>query len=227
MRRLIEVWRSTVFQKWVMAITGVMLGGFLLAHLAGNLLIFVGADDMNAYAVELRELLHGSAIWVMRAVLVISLVLHVRAGIVLAQRNRTASGGRYAVTSYQRSTLASRSMLLTGLLILSYVLYHLAHFTFGAIHTEYYHYIDSMGRHDVYRMVVESFRQPVITILYVVAVIVTGFHLQHAIASAFQTLGINHPRYSPSIKMGGTLLSILIVIGFISVPMAIIFGLVQ
>lgn len=204
-----------------------VLVGFLLAHLAGNLLIFVGADDMNSYAVELRELLHGSAIWVVRVILVLSLLLHVRAGIVLTLYNRRASGGRYAVQSYKRSTPASRTMLLSGLMILFYVLYHLAHFTFGTVHGEYYHYTDAMGRHDVYRMVIESFRQPVITVLYVLAVIITGFHLQHAIASAFQTLGINHPRYTPLIKVGGIMLSVLIVIGFISVPMAIIFGFVR
>lgn len=210
-----------------MAITGVGLVLFLLAHLSGNLLIFLGPEHMNEYGVQLRELLHGAAIWVLRLGLLVFVVLHILSGIKLAALNRRAKGNVTGRVAYKTATLASRTMIYTGLLIAAYVLYHLAHFTWGIAHCEYYHYVDHLGRHDVYRMVVESFRQPLITILYVVAMVVTGFHLNHAISSAFQTLGINHPRYTPLIRSVGPLLGFVLVVGFLSVPLSIIFGFVK
>lgn len=210
-----------------MAITGIGLVLFLLAHLSGNLLIFLGPDHMNAYGVELRELLHGSAIWALRGGLVVMFVLHVASGIRLSAINRHASGGKNERVTHVASSVASRTMIYTGLLVAIYLLYHLAHFTWGIAHAEYSHYTDSLGRHDVYRMVVESFRQPMITLTYVLAMIVTALHLNHAISSAFQTLGINHPRYTPLIRMVGPLLGIIIAIGFLSIPVSIFLGIVQ
>lgn len=226
MRSFGEVWRSTIFQKWVMAITGILLVLFLVGHLSGNLLIFLGPDAMNGYAVGLRELFHGGALWIARLGLIVMFVLHVRAGIILSQRNRKAKGVRNQKFEARSSTVASRSMLYTGLLVLFYVVYHLAHFTWGAAHSEFYHFTDALGRHDVYRMVVESFRQPTIVAAYVLAMAVTGLHLNHAIASAFQTLGVSHPRYTPLIKLAGPAISIGLVLGFLSVPLAIAFGVV-
>lgn len=210
-----------------MAITGVGLVLFLVAHLSGNLLIFLGPEHMNEYALQLRELLHGSAIWVLRLGLLVFVVLHILSGIKLAALNRRAKGSINGRVAYKTATIASRTMIYTGLLIVAYVVYHLAHFTWGMVHCEYYHYVDHLGRHDVYRMVIESFRQPLITILYVLAMVVTGFHLNHAISSAFQTLGINHPRYTPMIRSVGPLLGFVLVVGFLSVPVSIIFGFVK
>ena len=227
MRSFGQLWSSTIFQKWVMAVTGILLVLFLLGHLAGNLLIFLGPDDMNAYGEELRHLLHGSAIWVARIGILVSFILHINAGIRLAALNRRARGGTNAKAEPQRSTMASRSMIYTGLLLVFYVLYHLAHFTWGVVHSEYYTYVDALGRHDIYRMVIESFQQPAITGTYIVAMIVTALHLNHAIQSAFQTLGISHPRYNALIRSGGQALSLVIALGFISVPVAIIIGIVR
>lgn len=227
MRSFGELWRSTIFQKWVMAVTGILLVGFLVGHLSGNLLIFLGPEAINEYAVGLRELLHGVAIWVMRAGILLAFVFHIRAGIILSARNRAATASKYSKVERRSSTVASRTMTYTGLLIAIYVLYHLAHFTWGTAHPDVYHFTDAAGRHDVYRMVVESFKDPVLTALYVVAMIITGLHLNHAISSAFQTLGINHPRYTPMIRMAGPALGIALVLGFLSVPLAIMFGMVK
>lgn len=227
MKAFSELLRSTILSKWVMAISGLLLVGFLVGHLAGNLLVFVGKDDMNSYAVELRHLLHGSAIWIMRAGLIVAFVAHVVTAIKLARLNRGARSSRYARTESWAATLASRTMTYTGLLILFYVLYHLAHFTWGTAHPEVSQYMDEAGRHDVYRMIVESFHQPGITVIYVVAMIVTALHLNHAIWSATQTLGINHPRYTPLIRQGGAMLSILLAAGFLSVPVSILLGIVK
>jgi succinate dehydrogenase / fumarate reductase cytochrome b subunit len=201
--------------------------GFLVGHLSGNLLIFLGPDDINAYGVELRELLHGSALWVLRIGVLVFFVLHIWSGIKLAAWNRAAKGGANERDAHKASSVASRSMIYTGLLIMVYVLYHLAHFTWGTVHSEYYHWTDAAGRHDVYRMVVASFQQPLITVLYLVAMVVTGMHLSHAISSAFQTLGLNHPRYTPLINLAGPAVGLILVLGFSTVPVAIVLGMVK
>ena len=226
MRSFGEVWRSTIFQKWVMAITGILLVLFLVGHLSGNLLIFLGPDAMNGYAQGLRDLFHGAAIWIVRLGLILVFILHIRAGIILSARNRASKGQKNMKVEPRKSSVASRTMTYTGILIAVYALYHLAHFTWGAVHSDFYQYTDELGRHDVYRMVILSFQQPVIVAAYVIAMIVTGLHLNHAISSAFQTLGVNHPRYTPLINSVGPALGILLVLGFISVPLAIAFGLV-
>ncbi|RPI67696.1 MAG: succinate dehydrogenase cytochrome b subunit [Ignavibacteriae bacterium] len=227
MRSFGELWRTTIFQKWVMAVTGIFLVLFLAGHLAGNLLVFLGPDAINEYAVGLRELFHGAAIWVMRAGILLAFVLHIRAGIILAGRNRAATASSYSKVERRSSTVASRSMAYTGVLIAVYVLYHLAHFTWGTAHPDVYNFTDAAGHHDVYRMVVASFQQPLLTALYTIAMIVTGLHLNHAISSAFQTLGVSHPRYTRLIRMAGPMLGIVLVLGFLSVPLAIMFGMVK
>jgi succinate dehydrogenase / fumarate reductase, cytochrome b subunit len=227
MRSFGQLWASTIFQKWMMAVTGILLVLFLVGHLSGNLLIFLGPDDMNAYGVELRELLHGSFIWVTRLGLLLCFVLHIYSGITLSARNRRAKGGANARFEPQRSTVASRSMIYSGLLLLFYLIYHLAHFTWGMAHSQYYHYVDALGRHDVYRMVVESFQDPMISIAYIAAMVVTALHLNHAIQSAFQTLGVAHPRYTPLIRAGGRGLSLALAVGFSAVPIAVLTGLVR
>lgn len=210
-----------------MAITGIMMIGFLVGHIAGNLLIFLGPEAINSYAVGLRELFHGAAIWILRIGMIVALILHVRAGIVLSLRNRASKGRNNTKVASVSSSFASRTMAYTGILILVYVMYHLSHFTLGGAHSEYFSYVDSAGRHDVYRMVVESFQQPIISASYIIAMIVTGLHLNHAVSSAFQTLGLNHPRYTPLINSMGPALGIILMLGFISIPVAILTGIVQ
>ena len=227
MRSFGEVWKTTIFQKWVMAVTGILLVGFLVGHVSGNMLIFLVSDAMNGYAEGLRELLHGTGLIAARLGLIVIFILHIWSGVKLARLNRASKGPKNSKTVSDSSSMASRTMIYSGFLILFYVIYHLAHFTNGMVHTEFFAYTDSLGRHDVYRMVVESFQQPVITITYVIAMIVTGFHLNHAISSAFQTLGISHPRYTPIIRMIGPLVGMLLVIAFSTVPIAIIAGLVK
>lgn len=234
MRAFGEIWRSNIFQKWVMAITGLLLVLFLIGHVSGNLLVFLGAEHMNAYGHELRAMLHGSAIWIVRFGLLIAFLFHVWSAIRLSARNRGARKKRYKKVDSSTSTMASRSMALSGLLILAYTVYHLAHFTLGNVHPEFfagqagweYTLLDGSVVPDVYKMVVHSFTEPVITATYVVAMIVLGLHLNHAIASAAQTLGLTNRRLVPIVRFAGPLLSIGLVLGFCSVPLAIIAGIV-
>jgi succinate dehydrogenase / fumarate reductase cytochrome b subunit len=235
MRAFGDVWRSNIFQKWVMAVTGVLLVLFLIGHLSGNLLVFLGAEHMNEYGHSLRVMLHGSAIWVVRAGLALTFILHIWSAIRLVQRNKVARPEKYVKVASRSSTLASRSMALSGLSLLVYLLYHLAHFTWGTAHSQYfaaqagweYTLKDGTLVPDVYRMVLESFHDPSITILYLVAMVVLGLHLNHAVASAFQTLGVTNGRLVPLIRVAGPLLGLGISLGFMSVPIAVLAGLVH
>lgn len=235
MRPFGDIWRSTIFTKWVMAISGIFLVLFLLGHLSGNMLMFLGKEHMNEYGVELRSLLHGAGIWVVRAGLILMFFLHVLSAITLSGRIRKARPERYAKVTPQESTLAGRTMLLSGLLLLAYLFYHLAHFTWGLAHSQFYaHNADYAytlaNGHvvpDVYKMVLHSFQQPLISVLYIIAMIFTGLHLNHAISSALQTLGLTNQRIVPLMRMTGTALSVLIAGGFSAVPISIMLGLVN
>ncbi|CAN5540306.1 hypothetical protein BH10BAC6_BH10BAC6_08970 [soil metagenome] len=235
MRPFREVWQSTIFTKWVMAITGLLIVGFLLGHLSGNMLMFLGQEHMNEYGVELRSLLHGAGIWVVRLGLVAIFCLHILSALKLSGRNRKARPTRYAKVTPQESTLAGRTMLLSGLLLLAYILYHLAHFTWGIVHADFYahnvgyEYTLANGHvvPDVYKMVVNSFQQPLIAVLYLVAMVFTGLHMNHAIGSALQTLGLTNHRLVPVLRKAGVGLSIIIAAGFSAVPISILIGIVK
>lgn len=223
--------RSSIFSKWLMAISGLVWVGFLIGHLSANLLIFIGPDALNAYGADLRALGHGVAIWVARIGLVVFFAIHVATGIRLSRRNVAAAGSKYAKTEPKRSTVASRSMLLSGLVILTYLVYHLAHFTWGIAHSEYYEGTATLpdGRvvHDVYSMLVASFSQPFISALYIIGMVLIGLHLNHAIGSAAQTMGLSHPRYVALVRKGALALSIAIALGFMTVPLAVLTGMVR
>lgn len=206
-----------------MAFTGLGLSGFLAAHLAGNLLVFKGQDAMNAYAVGLREI-PMQGLWVLRIGLIAIFVLHVVTAFKLASQNRAARPEAYVFQNTIKATFRSRTMVQTGLLILAYVIYHLAHFTFHTIHVE--PKIDALGRPDVYTMVVESFQQPVIAITYIVAMIILGMHVSHGLSSVFQTFGFNNSKYNGFMHSVGPVLGTLLSLGFISIPVGIWLGIV-
>lgn len=216
-----------------MAATGLMLVGFVIMHLLGNLQIFLGPAALNAYAVKLRHL--GPLLWVARGVLLIALLIHVRTSTLLSVENRRArnspaggrGGGRYAVFQPGVTGLAARSMLLTGVLLFSYVVYHLLHFTFHIAHPELSRAVDALGRHDVYRMVVMSFRDPRISGAYIAAMAALCLHLAHGFGSAFQTLGLTDERTIPVAAAASRLLAGLIFLGYASIPAAVLFGWIK
>ncbi len=230
-----EIWRSNIFQKWLMAITGLLLVGFLIGHLSGNLLVFLGKEDINEYAHGLRTMGHGAIIWIVRLGLLGMFILHVTSAISLSRRNRAARPQAYSKVTPRRSTVASRTMLYSGLLLLTYVVYHLAHFTWGVVHSDHYAaqkgweyaLADGTMVPDVYRMVVASFQVPLIAVLYVLSMVMVGLHLNHAIASAFQTMGVTNQRLVPVIRSFGPILSFLVAAGFSAVPLAILAGVVK
>jgi succinate dehydrogenase / fumarate reductase cytochrome b subunit len=230
MNLLLRPVRSSVGSKYVMAVTGLGLIGFVIVHMLGNLLLFAGPDALNSYAKALKD--KGALLWVARLGLLAIFLVHVVLGIRLTLQNMRARGSRYVYEDTVQASWASRHMLLTGLVILAFVVYHLAHFTFGAITTaEGVNYLDLRDpddptRHDVYRMVVAGFRSPWITLTYLAAQVFLWLHLWHGGSSWFQSLGLNHPAYNPFLRKFGPVLATAVLVGNCSMPLAVFFGLV-
>lgn len=224
---------STVAAKFLVAITGLGLVGFVLAHMAGNLLVFAGPEALNHYAKKLKDL--GPLLWIARAGLLAIFVLHVVLALWLNRRNAKARPRAYRKKRYVEATLASRYMVLTGLVVLAFVIFHLAHYTFGL--TQQAEVISSDGRttravsmldlrdkeghHDVYGMVITGFREWPVALTYMFANVLLAFHLYHGVASVFQTLGLNHPRYNGMVKALGAGIAVLVAVGNVSMPLAV------
>jgi succinate dehydrogenase / fumarate reductase cytochrome b subunit len=208
-----------------MAVTGLGLIGFLAAHLLGNLYVFQGREALNAYAAWLKD---NPLLWPARIGLLGSFVLHTWLGISLARENRRARPERYAAGLREplRVRLLSRRMALTGLVILAFVVFHLLHFTLGevAIDPAIHARKDDFGRHDVYGMVVASFRNPWIVGSYVIAMGLLGLHLAHAGQSFLQTLGIRYAYANLLLKRAGLSLVTAIVLGNVTVPVLVYLG---
>jgi len=215
---------TTIGRKTLVALTGLALIGFVLVHMAGNLQVFLGQDALNAYAKGLHDL--GGLLWAARIGLLAVALLHVGLALKLAAENRAARGGRYAVSAHIQSGPGARSMVLTGLLIAAFVLYHLAHFTWQTVHPEYAGRIDGLGRPDVYSMVVGSFGDPLIAGLYVVAMALLGLHLSHGAASITRTLGLESRANGPLFAKLGLGLALLVVVGNCVMPLAVQLGLI-
>jgi succinate dehydrogenase cytochrome b subunit len=226
MSRFTTAVRSSIGAKLVMALTGLLLLGFTIAHMVGNLQVFAGPEKLNAYAHTLQSL--GPILWAMRLGLLAVFVLHVWTAFVLWSENKAARPVPYAVVAPSASTYASRTMIWTGFIVLAFVVYHLLHFTWGVVQGDIYAGTRAGpdGHPDVYAMVIRGFRSAPVALAYVVAQILLGLHISHGASSMFQTFGCTSPRIEPVKKAAGPLLATLIVLGNCAIPLAILLGLV-
>jgi succinate dehydrogenase / fumarate reductase cytochrome b subunit len=220
MTRLAAFLGSSIGKKIVMACTGVVLFGFVVGHMLGNLQVYLGPEAMNAYAVFLRELLHGSGLWIVRGVLLGCVGLHVWAATSLTLANRAARPVGYRSQRWNESTYASRTMRWSGVILLLFVVYHLMHFTIGNAHP-------SFDEGNVYRNFVVGFRQPLASGFYILAMLCLGLHLYHGVWSMLQTLGLSHPRYDHLRHAFATLITVVVVTGNISFPLAVMTGVLE
>ena len=216
-----------VGRKIIMAATGFSLVCFLVVHLLVNSSIYYGPGGINTFAETLNG--PGAFIWLLRIALLLLVSLHIFFGIQLTLENRKAKPDVYAVTRMLRSTFAARNMIWTGLLIGSFLFYHLLHFTSQVTHPEISagRHLDVMGRPDVFRMVVLGFRNPSVSFIYLLALSSLALHLGHGIQSMFQTAGLNNERIEPHMTRAGIIASIVLFLGFISIPVAVIAGIVR
>jgi succinate dehydrogenase / fumarate reductase cytochrome b subunit len=215
---------STVGRKLVVALTGAALTGFVIAHMAGNLHIFQGRNALNEYAHMLKEL--GPLLWGMRLGLLACLVLHMYCSLTLKMQSVAARPVRYVYENTAQATLASRTMVQTGLVIFVFILFHLAHYTFGWIDSvDGKNYLDLRDRlsgwQDVYAMTVHGFKNPVVSILYIAAQLILWVHLSHGASSIFQTLGVSTPRIWPFFRILGLTVASVVVLGNIAIVVAV------
>jgi succinate dehydrogenase / fumarate reductase cytochrome b subunit len=201
-----------------MAVTGLILFGFLIAHMLGNLQVFLGAEAMNGYAESLRA--NPPLLWTARVILLASVGLHIWASIQLAALKKEARPIGYAKRGNVQAGYASRTMMWSGPIIAAFVVFHLLHLTTGTVHPNFVEL-------RAYENVVGGFRSIPVSIAYIVAMILVAMHLSHGIWSMFQSMGFSHPRYTPMIKKFAAAFSWVLIAGFISVPVAVMAGLVR
>jgi succinate dehydrogenase / fumarate reductase cytochrome b subunit len=218
MRRLLRLLRTSIGQKFLMALTGALLVVFLIVHVLGNLLVFKGQDAFDAYADYLKG---HPLLWFFRIGLFLVFTIHIVFGVILFRENRQARTGRYAIEVTRRPNTAARTMLYTGLILLAFVIFHILHLTVGAFGPADFGAPDAEGRPNVYHLVLYAFGNPWIMAIYVAAMLFLGVHLIHGVGSTFQTLGFNHEIYNPVVRVFAWALAVLLVVGFCSIPLAI------
>jgi len=210
----------------IVAVTGIILILFVIGHLLGNLQIFIGPDWINGYSQHLRDL--GPLLWLIRAFLLATVVLHIYFTILLAIENRHARPEVYKDRQYVKATFASRHMVMSGLIVLVFIIYHIAHFTvrvtdrrFGLLK------VDPLGHYDVYSMMVYGFQNYFVAGFYVLGLFLLALHLSHGSSSFFQSLGLNDKKLTPRLAFGGRIFAWLLFAGYTSIPLAILLGLVK
>lgn len=215
------IYDTTVGKKAVVAVTGIVLYGFVVGHMAGNLQVFLGPEVFNHYAATLKAT--PLLLWGVRGVLLVSIVLHVLTSLSLVARSAGARAVGYRKRRYRTTSSAALTMKYGGPALALFILYHLAHLTYPGI---------AMGRYkhshvDVYANFVNGFSIPWVAGIYVLAQIFLGLHLYHGSWSMLQTLGLSHPRYELLKRVGPQALGIAVAAGNISMPLAVLAGVIR
>jgi succinate dehydrogenase / fumarate reductase cytochrome b subunit len=207
-----------------MAVTGLGLVVFAIAHMLGHLPMFVGQDAYNAYAHAAQGL--GALLWVIRGTLLAGFILHVVMGLRLATLNRAARPVPYVVYKTKATSMAARTMALSGIVLFIFIAFHLSHFTFGLVQPDSFHNLDAQGRYDAYTMYVTGFRNVGLYLAYLVAIMILASHLGHGATSWLQSLGLRHPKYTPALDKLGGAISVLLFVGYMAPPTAVMLGFI-
>jgi succinate dehydrogenase / fumarate reductase cytochrome b subunit len=210
-----------------MAVTGILLMGYVFFHMLGNLKVYLGAEDLNHYGEWLRDLLvpffpRTVTLWLLRIGLIAAFVFHIHAAYGLTRINRQAraAGGYISKRDYQAANAASRSMRYTGVVILLFLIFHLADLTWGTVNPDFV-------RGDVYRNLVASFERPAVSAIYIVANIALGLHLFHGAWSMFQSLGLNNPRWNSWRRGFAVGFAAIVTVGNLTFPIAALTGIIS
>jgi succinate dehydrogenase / fumarate reductase, cytochrome b subunit len=222
---LIDLYKSAMAKKAVMAVSGLMLFGFVVSHMAGNLKLYLGAEKLNHYAEWLRTigepaLPHEGMLWILRLGLLVAVVLHIWSAWQVTLISRRARPQGYAHKDWVQASYASRTMRWGGVIVLAFIIYHLLHLTFGTVHSDFV-------PGDVYHNVVSGFQNPLIAGFYILANLLLGLHLFHGLWSMFQSLGWNHPSFKAVRRPFAACFALIITAGNVSFPLAVLTGLVQ
>jgi len=238
MNPVAQFYKSSIGKKWIVALTGLVLIAYVIGHLIGNLQIFLpeheGVRQINKYGHFLHSL--GVWLWVVRIFLLACFVLHIVTTIKLAVENRAARSQRYAVVKREQASFAGRTMVMSGLIVLCFVIFHVLQFTSRSLGAASFQNLPPAALSsyetrdtgwDVYHMVIAGFHNPLTSGFYILGMILLCMHLSHGFGSFFQTLGLNTKRTGPLLVNGGRALAVLICIGYISIPIAVMLGILK
>jgi succinate dehydrogenase / fumarate reductase cytochrome b subunit len=222
MNILLRAYRSSLGKKYVMAITGFALFLFVVAHMAGNLQIFLGRNAINAYAEFLKS--KPGLLWSARVALLALVVMHITAALQLVSENNDARPVKYAEGKPTAASFASRTIFVSGLVIFAFVIYHLMHFTFGVTNPDFLSLkdpTDPLGRHDVYQMMISGFSNPWVSAFYIISMGLLCLHLSHGVSSMFQSLGVRNRRNVRAIHRAARAAALVIFLGNVSIVVAV------
>src|SRR5437763_12326381 len=210
----------------IVALTGAILMLFVIGHLLGNLQIFLGPRWVNDYAQHLRDL--GPLLWLVRITLLIAVFLHIYFTVSLALENRRARPQRYQERDYIKASYASRHMVVSGVVVLAFIIFHLLHFTARKFNPQFpLLKLDPLNRYDVYSMMVYGFQNVYVSSFYIVGLFLLTLHLTHGSSSFFQSLGLTNQRLTPRLAIGGRIFAWLLFIGYTSIPIAVVLGFIS
>lgn len=224
MNFLSRLFGTSLGKKYIMAITGFALFLFVIVHMLGNLQVYIGRDAMNSYAELLKS--RPALLWTARAGLLLVAVLHIISALQLAADNRASRPERYA-TGKPIATFASRTILVSGLIVLAFIVYHLMHFTLGVTNPQYLDLHDPLNRHDVYGMVIQGFSNPFVSGFYIISMGLLCLHLSHGVSSLFQSLGIRRKSSLLAFNRFAQISAVIIFIGNVSIPISILAGVLR
>ncbi len=221
------IFRSSLGKKYIMAISGTGLMLFVVAHLIGNLQVYFpdNGATMNRYAHYLKNT--PEVLWPVRIGLLLTVSLHIATAVSLTIENRRSRPVRYEEYDILHASYASRTMIVSGLIVASFVIYHLLHFTAHTIDPSFGSLVDPQGYHDVRRMVITGFQNPLATLFYITGVGLLCWHLSHGIVAMLQSLGLNNPSYQKTFHRLAWAVAIALFAGYASIPVSIYTGLVK
>ncbi|MGI8436172.1 MAG: succinate dehydrogenase cytochrome b subunit [Chthoniobacterales bacterium] len=226
MNQVTAFYRSSIGRKFIVAITGVIMIVFIIGHLLGNLQIFLGPEWVNGYAEHLREL--GPLLWLVRVILFITVLLHIYFTVQLAIENKRARPKKYARQEYVKASFASRHMVVSGLVVFAFIVFHLLHFS-GRQFNPRFPLLknDPLNHYDVYSMMVYGFQNVYVSAFYIIGLFLLTLHLTHGASSFLQSLGLNDQKLTPRLAFLGRVFAWLVFVGYTSIPVAILLGLVH
>ena len=222
MYRLLHLLRTSIGQKLLMAVSGLVLVAFVGGHMIGNLKVFQGPGTLNDYAAWLQG---HPLLWGIRLFMLAVVIAHIAMAVRLVLGNREARPRAYAIRVYGYTGIAARTMAISGVLIGVFLVFHLLHLTVGMVQPDLAVLVDKAGQVDVYRRVVLGLDVPWVAGVYIVSVLLVGLHLQHAVASLVRTLGFSNAHFHHTIDTAGTVITVLVTLGFLAIPVGVLTGL--